>query len=88
MDCADLQGIPAIGLAQIAAEAAPAELPKVAAVAEPAVDDETDDLGAAVDDDGEMVALARGQTVRVAVPACLAATVVERDFYCGTVGGL
>ena len=73
---------------QVRVEPPPAELPEVAAVAEQAVDDERDDLRPAVDDDHQVVQLARLEQARVAVPAAFGAAVVEHDLHRAAGGGL
>ena len=59
---------------------APAELPLVAAVAEPSVDDEADDARSAVDDDRDMVPRTRLDQTVLAAPAAFRLDVAQGDF--------
>src|SRR5688572_4940707 len=61
-------------------EAAPAELARIAAVVELAVDNEGDDLWAAIDDDRDVMEFVRLEHSRIGCPSILSTAVAERDF--------
>jgi hypothetical protein len=75
----DAKHLAAIDILQMGIEPAPAELASLAAVTQLAVHKERDDFGAAIDIDDEVMGPTCVQEARIAVPAAIAATVVQDD---------
>ena len=83
----DAQVVAAVGVAQIGAEPAPAELAMLAAVVELAIDDEQDQFRAAVDDHGDVLTLSGLERSGIAFPVVFRAPVVHNQFNCAMRGG-